>query len=57
MRYETSAMVITDNTVEERMVHLTVVEHSEGKGEFIINIGDAVITLPLDKLKSILGGD
>lgn len=57
MRTETIATVITDKSVEERMVTLTALDKSNGKGEFIINTGDVVITLPLDKLRRFLGGD
>ena len=57
MRTEALAIVITDSKAEERMVSLTTVDKSNGMGEFIINTGDVVITLPLEKLRIILGGD
>jgi hypothetical protein len=51
------ATIVTNSKVEEKVIALTVIEKKDGKGDFIINTGDFVITLPLEKIKLLIGGD
>ena len=51
------ATIVTNSKVEEKVIALTVIEKKDGKGDFIINTGDFAITLPLEKIKLLIGGD